>query len=409
MDNQGKHILTETSYEIKVKTSDISGAGTNAGVSLILFGMNGDSNEISLTKPVNNNSNPFERGQLDIFQVNNILSLGKLSKLRIWHNNKGIGSAWHLAFIEVVDINTGSVYTFRCDKWLSKSNDDGQIIRELTCSEVTSLGVKKKTEYSIKVITTDKKDAGTNHNGWLILEAERNISKVFHMVNSPRQKIFSRGSHDDFSFESEPLGRLTACTVGAVQSKSNASSNSNRDDKWHCEEIWVTDQTDGTKYVFVCKSWIDVSSKISQKTAIKLKVTDFKESQVSLIRKLDTIKYEIQVFTGNVKNSGTNANVFLTIFGEHGDTGKRPLKQRFRDLFERNQTDSFTIESVDLGALTSLLVEHDNSGFHPGWFLDHIDITNTKLKETTSFPCQKWLDKDKEDGLIARKLLPQSQ
>lgn len=75
-------------YKIKVKTSDIRGAGTNAGVFLLLFGMDGDSGEISLTKPINNNS-PFQRGQLDVFEVNDILSLGKLSKLRIWHNNKG--------------------------------------------------------------------------------------------------------------------------------------------------------------------------------------------------------------------------------------------------------------------------------------------------------------------------------
>lgn len=61
------------------------------------------------------------------------------------------------------------------------------------------------------------------------------------------------------------------------------------------------------------------------------------------------MKYEVHVFTGNEKNSGTNANVFLTIFGKNGDTGKRPLKQRFRDLFERNQMDSFIIESIDLG------------------------------------------------------------
>lgn len=80
--------MPDTVYKIKVKTSDIRGAGTNARVFLLLFGMDGDSGEISLTKPISNNS-PFQRGQLDVFEVNDILSLGKLSKLRIWHNNKG--------------------------------------------------------------------------------------------------------------------------------------------------------------------------------------------------------------------------------------------------------------------------------------------------------------------------------
>ena len=63
----------------------------------------------------------------------------------------GIGSAWHLSFVEVVDASSGSVYTFYCDKWLSKSNDDGQIIRELICSEKQSSNAKKKTGKSFNI------------------------------------------------------------------------------------------------------------------------------------------------------------------------------------------------------------------------------------------------------------------
>ena len=61
------------------------------------------------------------------------------------------------------------------------------------------------------------------------------------------------------------------------------------------------------------------------------------------------MKYEVVVYTGDVKGAGTNANVFITIFGINGDTGKRPLTQRFRDLFERNQVDKFQLEALDLG------------------------------------------------------------
>ena len=63
------------------------------------------------------------------------------------------------------------------------------------------------------------------------------------------------------------------------------------------------------------------------------------------------MKYEVLVKTGDVKGAGTDANVDLIIYGENGDTGKRPLKQRFRDLFEKNQVDKFEIEALDLGKL----------------------------------------------------------
>ena len=45
----------------------------------------------------------------------------------------GFGAAWHLAYIEVEDLSTRKVFTFHCNKWLSKSEDDKQILRELTC------------------------------------------------------------------------------------------------------------------------------------------------------------------------------------------------------------------------------------------------------------------------------------
>lgn len=32
--------------------------------------------------------------------------------------------------------------------------------------------------------------------------------------------------------------------------------------------------------------------------------------------------YEVSVVTGDVRGAGTNANVYITIYGEEGDTGK---------------------------------------------------------------------------------------
>ena len=55
------------------------------------------------------------------------------------------------------------------------------------------------------------------------------------------------------------------------------------------------------------------------------------------------------VQTGNEFRCGTNANVFITIYGTNGDSGKRPLTQAGRDLFERNHKDNFELEAVDLG------------------------------------------------------------
>lgn len=68
----------------------LPGAGTDANVSLILFGENGDSGTLPLKE--SNKSNKFERNQMDEFSFSDMLSLGDLCKVRIWHDNKGQGS-----------------------------------------------------------------------------------------------------------------------------------------------------------------------------------------------------------------------------------------------------------------------------------------------------------------------------
>ena len=47
----------------------------------------------------------------------------------------------------------------------------------------------------------------------------------------------------------------------------------------------------------------------------------------------------MSVFTGDVRGGGTDANVFLTLFGYKGDTGERKLakSETHRDKFEKGQ------------------------------------------------------------------------
>ena len=48
------------------------------------------------------------------------------------------------------------------------------------------------TAYEIEVTTTDKKDAGMIHNGWLVLEGDQRSSKEFILENSTKTKVLRR-------------------------------------------------------------------------------------------------------------------------------------------------------------------------------------------------------------------------
>jgi len=50
------------------------------------------------------------------------------------------------------------------------------------------------------------------------------------------------------------------------------------------------------------------------------------------------VEYTVKVKTGDIFGAGTDANVFVTLTGEQGDTGERQLQDsNNRNKFEKNQ------------------------------------------------------------------------
>lgn len=73
--------------------------------------------------------------------------VGNIKKLRIGHDGAGVGAGWFLASVcfiilkiipKVTINNAKGEWTFPCNRWLDKSQDDGQIVRELLAT--SSLG-----------------------------------------------------------------------------------------------------------------------------------------------------------------------------------------------------------------------------------------------------------------------------
>lgn len=60
------------------------------------------------------------------------------------------------------------------------------------------------------------------------------------------------------------------------------------------------------------------------------------------------ICYQISVKTGNKGNAGTNANVFVMIYGQSGRTTVHHLDNRLKDDFERGKTSDFMVSDRDV-------------------------------------------------------------
>ncbi|NXB57045.1 LOXH1 protein, partial [Struthidea cinerea] len=338
-----EQMMEDTTYTLQVKTSDIGGAGTDANVSLILFGEYGDSGTLPLKE--SNKSNKFERNQMDEFSFSEMLSLGDLCKVRIWHDNKGIAPGWHLEYIDVMDSAMDKTFRFQCDRWLAKGEDDGQLIRELACANNDILELKERTAYEIVTVTSDREDADTKENIWIILEGKMGRSKEFLMENSSKKRRFERGATDTFQFSSKNLGDIAAICIGHCP-KDGKKSSAKADVFWHVQEITVTELELCNKYFFRCNVKIPLRYKRRDYKVFECaKVT---ESFASKARSLVPVKYETIVVTGFEKGAGTDANVFITIYGLNGDSGRRALKQKFRNLFERGKTNRFYLETLDM-------------------------------------------------------------
>ena len=195
----GQALIKETTYRIVTKTSDIDGAGCDSNVFVTLFGETGDSGELEL-KHSSKHRNKFERNHDDEFLFENILSLGELTKLRIRHDDSAfMKSSWHLEYVLVEDTQTGQHYKYPCNKWLSSKKDDKQIVRELVCDENSSNTSRRgsttpggRVSYEIEVTTSDKRDAGTTQNGWVILIGKKKRSEKFYFKNTPQKKILRK-------------------------------------------------------------------------------------------------------------------------------------------------------------------------------------------------------------------------
>lgn len=118
--------------------------------------------------------------------------------------------------------------------------------------------------------------------------------------------------------------------------------------------------------------------------------------------------YTIHVTTSNIRLAGTDANVYVKLYGENMVSDKIPLtvSQTPGNMFEAGKVDIFKIKCEDLGALRKLRIGHDSKGFGSGWHLKEVLVESQVDAQTWLFKCNRWLDKNEEDGKIERELFP---
>ncbi|CAF3698383.1 unnamed protein product [Rotaria sp. Silwood1] len=398
-----------TTYRIITKTSDIDGANCDSNVFIIISGQNGDSQQLEL-KNSSTYKNKFERNHEDIFTFENMSNLGQLNKIRIWHDDSSIlKNSWHLEYVQIDDIQTGQTYIFPCNKWLSSKKDDRQIVRELFCNndsypknQYESLTSSQLIPYEILVITSDKPNAGTIQNGWIIVEGNKNRSEKLIMKNSVNKRIFQRGQTNMFMLNCQSLGELRRIILGHQEQNEYLPQTSDSDENmWHVSHIIITDLSTGIKYDFPVQQWININNNGDVFDCINRK-----EYSIEQEYHRHTVKYKIIVYTGSVSDAGIDINVSIILYGTLGNTSKILLKQKTKNLYERDGIDEFIIECLELGKLIKLHIENPNSIVLSGLLLDKIEVINMDTNEKVVFPCKQYLAREHHNHEVQQDLFP---
>ena len=235
--------------------------------------------------------------------------------------------------------------------------------------------------YTVTVYTGNVKDAGTDAKVWISLygPAVKPLKENFRL-NSNAKNLFERGAVNSFTFtDSQKYDAVNYCQVW--------HDNSGKAPGWYLDKIVITCKETGKQWVFIAHRWLSKTDG-DKKINVFLYIWDH--------------YYNVTIRTGNHKYGGTDAKVYVTLYGSSHNSSERKLPAS-RGAFEVNDEDSFELKTTqDLGWIKSMRIRHDNSGKDPGWYVESVKITCLNDGVISYIPVHRWFSKEDDDGKISR-------
>jgi hypothetical protein len=217
-------------------------------------------------------------------------SLGDLQRIHIGHDNSGFGSAWFLDKVVIEDEHTGKQYTFFGQRWLDKSQGDGKI--ECDLYEGRNAGHHK--------VEGDKGHETIQANVGVPPKPEHE-----HHVKSPSPP---------------PQVKVKSPSPTPIKVKSPSPT-----------------------LVKVRSPSPPAKVKVKSPSPTQLKV----KSPSPIPHKDDHAgKYKVTVYTGDVDNAGTDANVHIVLYGDMGNSGQPYKLDNSKNNFERKRFVHLQIKTV---------------------------------------------------------------
>ncbi|KAL8182134.1 UNVERIFIED_CONTAM: hypothetical protein K2H54_044880 [Gekko kuhli] len=184
--------------------------------------------------------------------------------------------------------------------------------------------------------------------------------------------------------------------VGDLYKVRIGHNNSGESPAWHCKELLLQNLMTEEQFGLPVHRWL-AQDQDDGEICRELPVPQQGQPL------LPVAMYEVQVVTGDLWNAGTEADIYISVYGEKGDTGSRQLhKSKKPRKFLKGQVDIFSLEALHLGKLHKIIIGHNGLGSGNGWFLEKIVVKDPITNSDYTFLCHSIAYKKAEAaGLVA--------
>ncbi|CAF0922726.1 unnamed protein product, partial [Brachionus calyciflorus] len=254
-----------------------------------------------------------------------------------------------------------------------KKNDNASIKKDLNKKDAV------KTDHKFQIKTASDISSGIDANVYISLFGNEGELLDLQMKSKSKDKnTFERGKIDTFDLSGlNSVGKLKKISIG------HDSPNS----AWKLDYVNII--FNNTLYKFIANKWLDGDLKKSNE-----KLTSIELEPTSIIENITV--YEIEVKTADEISAGTDANVYLDIFGTDGDIIKLELKEPLdnENPFERNALNKFVVIEKNIGKIKKIAVFTEAKGSGSSWKLSYVKILLNKTYY--NFSANRWIDSKTE-------------
>ncbi|CAF1040089.1 unnamed protein product [Adineta ricciae] len=347
-----------TPYRFIVRTAKDKDSGTRAQVFLYMYGTDQDWTSINLRAGTNQTVDGFPAGSVRTFCLKGP-DIGELRRLNVNLVGARSSKEWFLKEIEITNLNTSKTWLCEFNCWLPKTNDQEPHSHVKPSSE---LNLKNLCVYVLQVRTGGKQFAGTDSLIQVMIKGTDSQTRQLSLT-SDASNLFEQNQLDTFAIVGWDLGDLLELTV--------TSDRTHMASDWDLKEmnIWKILPDNESKQVLV---YFPFNQWIGKK---KSTLTAKRETYRSVDHHpRGPTCYHIAIKTGDVRGAGTDANVYIIIYGESGRSTTHLLDNIGKNDFERNTTSEFTVMDIDVGNINAIKIWHDNSKPGAAWFLDTVIV-----------------------------------